>query len=106
MNNKFSRRDFIKVGGLALLGSVGATVVNQSHSENHQHNPASHSVISMQQGNHGEGFIPNIVGEVDHKKNGFNPTDVLTDFDYGKVSTLPDGRTLREYDIVDRKSVV
>lgn len=39
------------------------------------------------------------VGEVDHARNGFNPTDLLADFDYGKVSTLEDGRTLREYEI-------
>jgi FtsP/CotA-like multicopper oxidase with cupredoxin domain len=39
------------------------------------------------------------VGEVDHEKNGFNPTDILTDFDYGTVSTLENGQTLREYDI-------
>jgi FtsP/CotA-like multicopper oxidase with cupredoxin domain len=34
---------------------------------------------------------------VDHEKNGFNPTDILTDFDYGEVSTMADGRTLREF---------
>jgi FtsP/CotA-like multicopper oxidase with cupredoxin domain len=39
------------------------------------------------------------VGEVDHVKNGFNPTDLLTDFDYGKVSMLPNGQRLREYEI-------
>jgi FtsP/CotA-like multicopper oxidase with cupredoxin domain len=34
---------------------------------------------------------------VNHLANGFNPSDTLTDFDYGVSSTLPDGRTLREY---------
>jgi FtsP/CotA-like multicopper oxidase with cupredoxin domain len=38
------------------------------------------------------------VGEVDHAQNGFDPSQILTDFDYGSVSTLDDGRTLREYD--------
>jgi manganese oxidase len=94
MKNKVSRRDFIKVGGLALLGSVGATVANQSHPKNREHAPG------MQHGDDGDGLMPNTVGEVDHEKNGFNPTDILTDFDYGKVSILPDGRTLREYEIV------
>jgi len=41
--------------------------------------------------------MPMMVGEVDHQRNGFNPTDVITDFDYGKVSTLENGQTLREY---------
>ncbi len=34
---------------------------------------------------------------VDHEANGFNPHEILRDFDYGKTSTLPDGRTLREW---------
>jgi len=36
---------------------------------------------------------------VDHEANGFHPTSVLRDFDYGQTSTLPDGRTLREWDV-------
>jgi len=43
--------------------------------------------------------MPGVVGEVNHVRNGFNPTDILTDFDYGEVSTLPSGQTLREYRI-------
>ena len=39
------------------------------------------------------------VGEVNHERNGFNPTDILTDFDYGTVTIMDEGRTLREYDI-------
>jgi FtsP/CotA-like multicopper oxidase with cupredoxin domain len=49
--------------------------------------------------NHGDAMAMPI-GEVDHQLNGFNPSDILTDFDYGIVSTLPDGRTLREYEIL------
>ena len=37
---------------------------------------------------------------VDHRANGFNPTDVLRDFDYGKTRRLASGRTLREWEIV------
>jgi FtsP/CotA-like multicopper oxidase with cupredoxin domain len=44
--------------------------------------------------------MPMPVGEVDHQRNLFNPTDVRTDFDYGEVSTLENGQTLREYRIV------
>ncbi|MDZ7800105.1 MAG: multicopper oxidase domain-containing protein [Trueperaceae bacterium] len=39
------------------------------------------------------------VGEVDHARNGFDPHDLLTDWDSGTVSTLDDGRTLRTYHI-------
>ena len=38
-------------------------------------------------------------GEVDHKANGFDPHVIVRDFDYGKVSRLPNGRTLREWTI-------
>ena len=36
---------------------------------------------------------------VDHRVNGFNPTDVLRDFDWGKTRRLPSGRVLREWEI-------
>ncbi|WP_406235955.1 multicopper oxidase domain-containing protein [Nocardia sp. NBC_01009] len=36
---------------------------------------------------------------VDHAANGFDPTEVLRDFDYGKTSTRPDGRTVREWEV-------
>jgi FtsP/CotA-like multicopper oxidase with cupredoxin domain len=38
--------------------------------------------------------------EVNHAANGFNPTEILRDFDWGKDRRLPGGRTLREYEIV------
>ncbi len=43
--------------------------------------------------------MPGVVGEVDHEANGFNPTDILTDFDAGEVSQLPNGQTLHTYQI-------
>ena len=49
---------------------------------------------------HSDELGPGVVGEVDHENNHFNPTDLLTDFDYGEVSTLPNGQILREYRIV------
>lgn len=36
---------------------------------------------------------------VDDEANGFNPTELLRDFDAGTTSRLPDGRTLREWEI-------
>lgn len=40
------------------------------------------------------------VGDVDSARNGFDPHEILTDWDTGDASTLPDGRVLREFDIV------
>ena len=39
------------------------------------------------------------VGDVDYARNGFDPTAMLTDWETGSVSTLPDGRTLRTFEI-------
>lgn len=55
---------------------------------------------------HGEDPLPGTVGEVDHKSNGFDPTQVLTDYDYGKASALPSGQTLREFDIVSSNKTI
>ena len=40
------------------------------------------------------------VGEVDSARNGFDPHDVLQAWDTGRVSTLPDGRQLREFEVI------
>lgn len=40
-----------------------------------------------------------VVGKVDYERNGFDPMDLLTDWDQGVVSQLPDGSTLREFHI-------
>jgi len=37
---------------------------------------------------------------VDHRANGFEPTELLRDFDYGKTRRLASGRLLREWEIV------
>jgi FtsP/CotA-like multicopper oxidase with cupredoxin domain len=37
---------------------------------------------------------------VDHEANGFNPTEILRDFDWGKTRRLASGRVLREWEVV------
>ena len=39
-------------------------------------------------------------GEVDHRANGFDPHEILRDFDTGKTSRMADGRTLREWTLI------
>ena len=48
-------------------------------------------------GNSGPTFAP---GSVDHAANGFNPTELLRDFDWGKTTRLANGRLLREWTLV------
>ncbi len=96
MNHKFSRRDFLKASGVGALSALGAAVLGYSKS---RAEGQPHRSVGMAT-QHGNGAMPGVVGEVDHAANGFDPTEILTDFDYGRVSTLPDGRTLREFDLI------
>src|SRR5262245_52130249 len=99
MNTKFTRRDFLKAGGLTLLGAAGANALSHL---GHDHGNGNDKVLAAPASQHDghSGTLPGTVGEVDHEANGFDPTNTLTDFDYGEVSTLPNGQTLREYKIV------
>jgi FtsP/CotA-like multicopper oxidase with cupredoxin domain len=40
-----------------------------------------------------------LVGAVDHDRNGFDPMQMLIDWDFGTVSTDENGQTVREYEI-------
>ncbi len=96
MSKSISRRDFIKAGALTLLGTGSAALLTQM-AQKTSAAPPSQEEISMHHA--GADAMPMMVGEVDHNRNGFNPSDILTDFDYGKVSALENGQTLREFDI-------
>ncbi len=89
-----SRRRFLKAGTAGLLGAAGAasilTVPNTAPRAAALQPPIDHNSI------HGGNVM---AGDVDPgQTNRFDPTAMLTDFDYGQVSTLPNGQTLREYD--------
>jgi len=93
MKNKLSRRDFLKFGGVAIAGADGVGAIT-----NEITSPSPQKQIGHLQ--HNPEIGPGVIGEVDHKSNLFNPTDILSDFDYGEVSRLNNGQTLRTYNIV------
>jgi FtsP/CotA-like multicopper oxidase with cupredoxin domain len=112
-----SRRDVLRVGlgGAVLAGAGVATAVSSVAAES---GSAARDAASHAAG-HGDGqrqatgmdatgtfTMPTVVGEVDHKANGFNPTDMLTDFDAGEVSTLASGQTLHEYRVTAREKPI
>jgi len=79
-----SRRDVIKATALGtLFGGMNAWANLQ----------APTSLVARRE-------ALGMVGQVDHARNGFDPATVLQNFDYGKLSRLDDGTTLREYNIV------
>lgn len=92
------RREFLKAG---LLSSGLATTAMALKSSLLPTDPKALSTTSPEkQGSHKHHGSMGTVGEVDHLANGFDPYEMLTDWDFGEVSTLSDGKILREYKIV------
>jgi FtsP/CotA-like multicopper oxidase with cupredoxin domain len=88
----------VGIGGAALAALTtgkryaSAQGAHAGHDQQHaQHATTGHSQV------HGNMIT---VGDVDNAKNGFDPTAMLTDWDTGAVSKLPDGRTLRTFEVV------
>jgi FtsP/CotA-like multicopper oxidase with cupredoxin domain len=96
-----NRRDFIKAS--LLTGGLAAPAVAAAIERDSTNALGSELVPLRQDGGH-DGHDGHdglgAVGEVDHEANGFSPHDILYDWDYGEVSTLPGGQRLREYKIV------
>jgi FtsP/CotA-like multicopper oxidase with cupredoxin domain len=80
-----------KLGAIPATGAaaaaLGATDPGQSK---HDHGLGAGSVHA--------GFRPGVT--VDHMANGFNPTELLRDFDLGRTRRLASGRVLREWELV------
>jgi FtsP/CotA-like multicopper oxidase with cupredoxin domain len=103
-----TRRNFLKLGAgivgaagtSALAAAVAAKPNHRAHAQGGDGDDGSGGHDDgTGNGNYAHMTMPGVNGEVNHEANGFNPTDILTDFDGGEVSTLPDGRTLRTYTI-------
>jgi len=90
-----------------LLGALvaGAVAIAESHLPTYaQDTPEASPAAGMEGMDHGADAghpltMPMMVGDVDYEANGFNPSDVLTDFDAGQVSTMANGQILHEYEI-------
>ncbi len=96
---RLSRRAFLTgalaTGGVAAV-SVGVRAADQPPHVAHDHGQAP--VQPTAHTGHGSHEGSGLVGEVDLSQ--FDPTQFLTHFDWGRESTTPDGRTLREWDII------
>ncbi len=93
----FTRRHLLRAGTVGALGLASAAALQIS---TQAQDPTPAPAASDPAHNQHTMFMPGTVGEVNHEANGFNPTAILTDFDYGKISTLANGQTLHEYDFV------
>jgi len=99
----FTRRAFLKLGALGAMaaGNLGG-LKGFSNGEKTDH---PHAAPTPPPGDEMDGMgvmpgaMPGVNGEVNHQANGFNPSDILTDFDAGTQTVLPNGQTLHEYQI-------
>ena len=89
---KLTRRDLLKASALGAAGLAAATGAFAFTAQD-QNRKDPHDGLA-----HMDAHSMDAVGDID--PDGFNPTKFLTEFDYGKVSTLPNGQTLREYYVV------
>lgn len=98
LNKEVSRRKFLKIGAAGTAALVGGSLLNPKG--------LFHNLVKADDG-HDQHHDKDSHAGMQH---GYDPgTEVteglkmaqhtLTNFDYGKVSTLPDGRTLREYEM-------
>ncbi|MBM4422632.1 MAG: copper oxidase [Chloroflexi bacterium] len=91
-----SRRKFLKLGALGTLGAAGVAALAQPHASATESPPPPDAGVIDHEA-HGGNLT---VGDVDLTSPGaFDPLKYLAAFDYGRVSTLPGGQTLREWDI-------
>jgi FtsP/CotA-like multicopper oxidase with cupredoxin domain len=109
-DRKFSRRKLLAGGAVAApaLAALHEAIPHQGLHRalgGHQAAPAQAATLHPEHATadaHGaithSGFTPG--STVDHAANGFNPTDVLREFDYGKTRRLASGRVLREWTLI------
>lgn len=98
MNERIDRRTLLRRGALgtaALAAGAGAIARAAGTSAQETVAPGTPALHA----DHIAGVHSlDVVGDI--SPGGLDPDGYLTSFDYGEVSTLPDGRTLREYQIV------
>ncbi|WP_205698942.1 multicopper oxidase domain-containing protein [Conexibacter sp. SYSU D00693] len=86
----------VGLGAVALgQGSAGAQHAGHAPADANGHGGGSGAGIA----GHG-GHAAFRGGDVDHEGNGFDPHEVLRDFDWGRTRRLPSGRVVREWTLI------
>jgi manganese oxidase len=93
---KFSRRSIIT--SLAAAGAASSALPLTSRAETTAAEAMPHAHGAFGSGQHDGANI--VMGTVDHARNDFDPSNILTDFDTGTLVTDPDGRIVREWEVV------
>ena len=94
---KLDRRQLLGGGALAAAGAL--SVLDQQ-AERAAAGGVAAGHAGKGHGGGAQGATMRRGQTVDHRANGFNPTEVLRDFDMGTTRRLASGRTVREWEIV------
>jgi manganese oxidase len=103
-----SRRAFLRFGLGGAASVFGAGVLRQATQAQVEPTPTPHSnhggmtaqSYNNAHSNHSTGMTEMLVGAVDHNLNGFDPMQLLVDWDFGTITgTTEDGKPIREYNI-------
>ncbi len=93
---RLSRRDLLRAGGLGAASlAIGGKVLAQGDGGEHGSHGRAGGAGGHAANAHGGNAV---VGTVDHSRNGFDPSDVLYDYDYGEVSKRG-AQTVRDYEV-------
>jgi FtsP/CotA-like multicopper oxidase with cupredoxin domain len=93
MRTIFSRREWLKLSAAAASLSGAATFLG-FRGRAQQPETAGRTLQPKEMGMHAGAVVGHVSTE------DFDPITYLTEFEYGKVSPLPNGQTLREYELV------
>jgi FtsP/CotA-like multicopper oxidase with cupredoxin domain len=104
-DQSISRRNFLRTGLIGLAGLVGVTALGRANAnpalgtgEHTGHGGTAAPPAQTGGTGHDAHGLAGTMGEVDTTQ--FDPLKFLTEFDYGKTSTLPNGQVLREWTVV------
>lgn len=99
LGRKVDRR-LLLAGGLAAAGGTAVVASTARGQASHAGHEMAATVTAEGQPAHLSAHGAMItVGEVDDARNGFDPVKLVSDWETGTVSSLPDGRTLRTFEV-------
>jgi FtsP/CotA-like multicopper oxidase with cupredoxin domain len=93
---RLTRRRLLAAGSL----SAGAAALHATVPHPHPWHEAEAATHHAGHGSNGHGHAAFRGGSVDHRANGFDPHELLRDFDWGTTTRTASGRVIREWTLV------
>ena len=103
---ELTRRKLL-AGSLPVLGA-GAIALHETipHSHPWEHEAQASEGSMPEHGVHADGHANFSGPAVDDRANGFDPHEILRDFDWGTTRRLPSGQVLREWELTAREAEI